>query len=155
MAMKGGPKSSSSHAEDLVGTFFGSFLLVIAMIFACAACRRKREKDRTTRHGRTVESTNEYQIPGVHIEHAGSSGDANAYSIPEPNIVYTDLDMLALQSAANKNRKPVDPPTQYAIIDEEKLNEARRKRQERLYENVNITNDTKPAIYDNVNEINI
>ena len=63
--------------------------------------------------------------------------------------------MLALQSAANKNRKPVEPPTQYAIIDEEKLNEARRQRQERLYENVNITNNTKPAIYDNVNEINI
>jgi hypothetical protein len=65
------------------------------------------------------------------------------------------LDQLALKSAASKNRKPCEPPTQYAIIDEEKLNEARKKRQERIYENANITNNTKPAVYENINEISV
>lgn len=70
--------------------------------------------------------------------------------------MYTDLDTLALNSGGGKNRKISDPPTQYAIIDEEKLNAARQKREERLYENVNATTNTKQPIYDNlaVNEIN-
>jgi hypothetical protein len=63
--------------------------------------------------------------------------------------------MLALKSGTAKSKKPSEPPTQYAIIDEEKLNEARKQRQERLYENVDIKNSTKPAIYDNVNEISV
>jgi hypothetical protein len=42
MEIKGGQSYSSSNAEDLVGTFFGSFILVIAMVFACVACRRKQ-----------------------------------------------------------------------------------------------------------------
>ncbi len=63
--------------------------------------------------------------------------------------------MLALKSGTAKSKKLSEPPTQYAIIDEEKLNEARKQRQERLYENVDIKNSTKPAIYDNVNEISV
>ena len=57
--------------------------------------------------------------------------------------------MLALKSSAVNSRKPSEPPTQYAVIDEEKLNAARKKREERVYEN------TKPAIYDNFKEINV
>ena len=63
--------------------------------------------------------------------------------------------MLALKSSASNNRKPSEPPTEYAVIDEEKLNAARKQRQERVYENVGNENDTKPAIYDNLNEINV
>ena len=39
-------ESSSGYVEDVVGTFLGSFVVVIVMIFACVACRRKQSKDR-------------------------------------------------------------------------------------------------------------
>ncbi|CAB3987678.1 Hypothetical predicted protein [Paramuricea clavata] len=155
MPIKEALESSSGYVEDVVGTFLGPFVVVIVMIFACVACRRKQKKSRNTHNARIGESENEYQTPDVTIQHGGSSGDTNVYTVPEPNIVYTDLDMLALKSRASESRKPSEPPTQYAIIDEEKLNAARKQRQERLYENSNIQNNTKPAIYDNVNEMNI
>ena len=63
--------------------------------------------------------------------------------------------MLALQSSAYKSRKASEPPTQYAIIDEEKLNAARKQRQERHYENINVKNNTQQGIYDNINEISV
>jgi hypothetical protein len=46
MPIKEPLESSSGYVEDVVGTFLGSFVVVIVMIFACVACRRKQSKDR-------------------------------------------------------------------------------------------------------------
>ncbi|XP_028412818.1 uncharacterized protein LOC114535712 [Dendronephthya gigantea] len=147
--------SSYLNVVNVVGSLLGSFVIMIIVIFACVS--RKQKKDRNTSQARIEESESEYQIPDVNRHQQGATSSDGVYTVPEPNIVYTDLDVLALNSGGGNNRrKSNDPPTQYAIIDEEKLNAARKKREERLYENVNITNNTKQPIYDNlaVNEIN-
>lgn len=63
--------------------------------------------------------------------------------------------MLALKSASSQGRKISSPPTEYAELDELRLNAARKEREERLYENSNVLNKSKPAIYDNINEMDV
>lgn len=55
---------------------------------------------------------------------------------------------------SGRKRLPSEPATQYAEIDEEKLNAARREREERIYQNVGKEVKSSP-IYDNVNEITV
>ena len=39
--MKEYNKYSSHYIDDVVGTFLGSFVVVVVLVFGCTACRKK------------------------------------------------------------------------------------------------------------------